>query len=270
MKRIAIHSVPRSGSSWLGEIFNSSEEIIYKHQPLFSYQFKGRLSAKSTVKEINKFFEDLIVSRDIYVDRIGERNSGSCPTFNKVNEPFKLVYKEVRYHHILKNLLKKDPDIKVIGLVRNPLSVINSWLRAPREFRKDLDWIEYDEWKDAPRKNLKKIEEFNGFNKWMEVATLFEELKKTYPDRFYLLQYDNLLRNTVVVIKQLFALLNIEYSDQTRKFILKSSHTDKSEKAYSVYRYNQVDDKWKSQLNPKIIREIESCLKNDKLCKYLQ
>lgn len=270
MNRVGIHCVPRSGSSWLSEIFNSSKKTIYKHQPLFSYQFKGRISNSSTGNDIDKFFEELMDSKDKYIHRIDERNSGSCPIFNKSNEPNIIVYKEVRYHHILKNLLKKDPNIKIIGLVRNPLSVINSWLRAPREFRMDLGWNELDEWKNAPKKNMNKIEEFNGFNKWKEVTLLFEELQMSYPDRFYLLRYDNLLKNTEEVIGHLFNQLNLEYSIQTQEFISKSSHTDKSYKVYSVYRNNQVDDKWKLQLNPIIINEIEDSLKNSKLRKYLQ
>lgn len=40
MHKIAIHSVPRSGSTWLGEILNSSANVKYCFQPLFSYKFK--------------------------------------------------------------------------------------------------------------------------------------------------------------------------------------------------------------------------------------
>ena len=46
MKRIAIHSVPRSGSSWLGQILNSSLKVCFRFQPLFSYAFKDYLNEK--------------------------------------------------------------------------------------------------------------------------------------------------------------------------------------------------------------------------------
>ena len=59
MQRIAIHSVPRSGSTWLGQIFNSSSLVIYKYQPLFSYAFKGRLSPQSTNNKIVQFFDEI-------------------------------------------------------------------------------------------------------------------------------------------------------------------------------------------------------------------
>ena len=44
MKRIGLHGVPRSGTSWLGNIFNSSPDLTYKHQPLYSYAFKNYLN----------------------------------------------------------------------------------------------------------------------------------------------------------------------------------------------------------------------------------
>ena len=37
---ISIHGVPRSGTSWLGQILDSSPKVRYKFQPLFSYAFK--------------------------------------------------------------------------------------------------------------------------------------------------------------------------------------------------------------------------------------
>ena len=44
LKKIAIFSVPRSGSSWLGQIFNSHEDVSFRMQPLFSYSHKSALN----------------------------------------------------------------------------------------------------------------------------------------------------------------------------------------------------------------------------------
>jgi len=57
MKKIALHSVPRSGSSWIGQILNSSPKVNYKFQPLFSYAFKGYLDENSSRERIDEFFE---------------------------------------------------------------------------------------------------------------------------------------------------------------------------------------------------------------------
>ena len=40
--------VARSGTSWLGQIFDSSPEVRYSFQPLFSYEFKNRVNENVT------------------------------------------------------------------------------------------------------------------------------------------------------------------------------------------------------------------------------
>jgi len=269
MKRIAIHSVPRSGSTWVGEIFNSNEKINYKYQPLFSYAFKGALTESTSLERIHNFFQKISNSDDEFINQSIERKLGRVPIFKKDHLYEVVAYKEVRYHHVLRNLLEKDSEIKVIGLVRSPLSVVNSWLKAPKEFRKDLGWKELDEWYFAPKKNQNKIEEYNGFEKWKEVANLFEELQQEYSNRFYLLKYDDLLNNTEIEVKKMFSFCGIEFTKQTSLFLSNSSKTDASNDAYSIYRINQADDKWKKNLDPRMVFKIQNELVNTKLEKYL-
>lgn len=260
MKRIAIHSVPRSGSTWLGSIFDSCPNVAYRFQPLFSYGHKSQLGDNSSIEEIDNFFNDILNTKDEFVLQIKEKDAGLRPDFEK-NDISAIVYKEVRYHYILDNLLKKDKEIIVIGLVRNPLSVINSWLRAPKEFKKELGWKELEEWRYANKKNLNQIEEFNGFEKWKEVTLMFEDFNARFPNRFYLLKYSDLLNNTLELVQELFNFCGLEYTQQTETFLLKSSSSNQAKEAYSVYRKSQTDDKWKEQLNirirDKILREVE-------------
>ncbi len=156
MKKIAIHSVPRSGSSWIGQIFNSSPTVNFKFQPLFSYAFKSALNEKSSKNEIDTFFKDISQSDDDFLIQQDKIDNGNYPKFKKNNLFTHIAYKEVRYHNIQENMLKINSDIIVIGIVRNPYAVINSFLKAPREFRKDLNWNELDEWQYANKKNLRR------------------------------------------------------------------------------------------------------------------
>ena len=64
MDKLAIFGVPRSGTSWLGQIFNSHPNVTMRNQPLFSYEHKGRLNETSSQKEIYSFFEEIYNSRD--------------------------------------------------------------------------------------------------------------------------------------------------------------------------------------------------------------
>ncbi|MGM0477965.1 MAG: sulfotransferase domain-containing protein [Bacteroidota bacterium] len=263
MKKIAVHSVPRSGSSWLGSIFDSHPNVAYRFQPLFSYSHKGMLTPASSNFAIEDYFNQILHTSDNFVLQKTAKKDNKVPTFLKNNKTH-IIYKEVRYHHILENLLIQEKEIKVIGLIRSPFAVINSWLNAPKEFRIDLDWKIQEEWRYAPKKNMNKPEEFNGYEKWKEVCFLFLRLKKNYPNQFYLISYDDLLTDTTNEIKQLFEFCNLEYKQQTDTF-LKDSTSSQSNDAYSVFKKKKNDNGWKKTLP----RFIEKTIKEDEDFKKL-
>ena len=268
MQRIAIHSVPRSGSTWVGSIFDSHPNVLYRYQPLFSYALKDFLNEKSSKEEIDLFFKKLFQIKDDFIEQTEFKKKGIVPYFKK-DIPTTIVYKEVRYNNLLENLLKKDEKLKVIGIVRNPLSVLASWYKAPREFRKDLGWTFENEWKFALSKNQSKPEEFFGFEKWKEVTELFEKLKFKYPDRFYLLEYKKLLTETEATIESMFNFCNLRILEQTTDFLIKSRKKNINN-IYSVFKTKTNDDAWKNILPQKIINSVYEELQNTGLSKYLK
>tara|TARA_B100000378_G_scaffold278185_1_gene280566 strand:+ start:349 stop:1164 length:816 start_codon:yes stop_codon:yes gene_type:complete len=255
--KIGIHSVPRSGSTWLGAIFDSHPDVTFRMQPLFSYAFKDYLSENSSLERINSFFQEINNSKDDFLNQLEAKKDGLIPNFKKSDTPSFVCYKEVRYHHILNNLLKKDGDIKIIGIIRNPFSVINSWLKAPKEFKVELGWKIEEEWRYAPSKNQNKPEEFNGYEKWKEVTFLFLELKENFPDRFYLLEYEKILANAETEVTKLFSFCNLTSNAQTLQFLERSTQSHNSD-PYSVFKQKNKDDKWKHELPANIIIEIKN------------
>ncbi len=266
MKKVAIHSVPRSGSSWLGEIINSHPSVNYNYQPLFSYAFKSFLDEHASQEKIQAFFSKISNNTDPFVKQLEAREKGKLPQFEK-NETFThIVYKEVRYHHIIENLLEKDNDLKVIGLIRNPNSVINSWLKAPKEFRPDLGWEIKKEWRYAPSKNLDKKEEFNGYEKWKEVYFLFNKLQKIYSDRILIVSYDDLIANTENEVCKIFSFLELELHEQTKNFI---SSQKEDVDTYSVNKIKTTDEQWKNELPSYIQKEIHKDLLINSIKTYI-
>lgn len=267
MQRVAIHSVPRSGSTWLGAIFDSHPEVQYKYQPLFSYALKDFLDAEASEARIQDFFSKLNSLKDDFIDQVIPKQKGLIPTFTK-NIPTTIVYKEVRYHHILSNLLEKDPEIIVLGLIRNPLAVVHSWLNAPKEFRRDLGWDPDAEWRFAPSKNQGRPEEYNGYEKWKEASLLFHDLAFRHPDRFILVRYQDLLENRQACVHKLFRSVNLELPEQTLRFLAESEEREVTD-AYGVYKKKKRDDAWVDQLPPHIVNYIENDLKHSHLESYL-
>ncbi len=254
LQKVAVHGVPRSGTSWLGEIINSSPHTTYRYQPLFSYTHKDFLSNTSSTEDIDLFFNRLSYCDDDFTNQKDRRNSGDFPIFNK-NKISHIVYKEVRYVNILCNLMRRSDDVVLIAIIRNPLSTINSWLTAPREFRKDLGWTELEEWRYALKKNLNRPEEYHGYEKWKEATNIFLSLQATYPNRVYTVRYEKLLADPKKETKQLFRFLNLGIKDQTISFLNNSTNSEKQD-SYAVFRKKQSDEKWKNELNPQITKQI--------------
>ena len=177
------------------------------------------------------------------------------PFFSK-QEITHVAYKEVRYHYILENLLQKDSLQKVIGLVRNPLSVLSSWKNAPREFRADLGWDFNGEWCNAEQKNGNKKEEYFGYSKWKEAALLYKKLSKEFPDNFLLVNYENLLSNTSEEVKKIFNFLNLDITAQTESFINLSGENQVND-TYSVFKKKSgADDLWKTNIPENIVKKV--------------
>tara|TARA_B100000965_G_C19508968_1_gene721047 strand:+ start:168 stop:980 length:813 start_codon:yes stop_codon:yes gene_type:complete len=267
MKRIAIHSAPRSGSSWLGNLFDAHPEVLYKFQPLFSYELKGMLHESSNEDSINTFFHKLENTSSVFLDQVEEKEKKIVPCFDKI-DPKAIAYKEVRYHHVIRNLITKDKSIKLIALVRDPRSVLYSWKSTPREFDKGEGWDFEEEWRFANKKNLGRKEEFYGYEKWKELAILFNELERTFPNQVKIIRYTELLEDTLGVMKDLMKFCDLNLAKQQVKFI-KLSQEKHNQDPYAVYKKRSNDDAWKTNLSSKISSQIEDELKHTELEKYL-
>ncbi|MEJ2594752.1 MAG: sulfotransferase domain-containing protein, partial [bacterium] len=182
--------------------------------------------------------------------------------------PTHIIYKEVRYHYIIKNLLEQDDTLQVIGLVRNPMAALNSWLNSPREFRKDLGWDPLSEWRLAPSKNQDRKEEYYGYEKWKEVTLLFLQLKDDYPDNFYLVKYNELLKHPKEVTEKLFSFVGLGMMPATEEFLIESRIKNDNE-TYGIYRSHKTDDQWKKSLDQTIVDAVQNDLNDTVLEQFL-
>ena len=255
---IGIYGVPRSGTSWLGTIIDSSPDVVYRYQPLFSYRFKSRIQFESTNEDIGAFFEELYCeNNDSFLNQTLERESGKYPIFEKNTNKGILAYKEVRYLYTIPLLLKRVPDIRIIGIIRNPYDVIQSWINAPKEFSDN--WQILDEWYFGQSKNEWRPENYYGYAKWKEYIKLVETMKNEFPDTFMVVRYEDLSSNTNEVVKEIFEFSNIQYTAQTEQFIKESTSKTVSD-AYAVYRDHKKQKSSKNILPPIVYDKIQQDL----------
>lgn len=256
---VAIHGAPRSGTSWLGQLFNSSEHVAYRYQPLFSYAFKDRLKKYSSHREIQTFFQDLLASDDPFVLQQGKASlAGYSLTFPK-SALTHVVYKEVRYHHLLEHLLGCYPLMKLVALIRDPRAVVHSWLRSPREFHPS--WDPLSEWSTGTLKNENREENWFGYQRWKELAYLFLSLKTLFPRRVYLVTYEDLTSAPLETLRYLFRFSGIPFTSQVQDFLADSRRRDDGE-TYGVFRDGEDGgcEKWRTGLDQTIRKSIVSDL----------
>lgn len=236
-KVIALYGVPRSGTSWLGEIIESCPDTAYRFQPLFSYRFKNRITTESSTEDMERFFMELYEEdADDFLNQADQRKKGLYPVFtDKTTNPSILAYKETRYLYTVPLLLQRYENIKIAGIVRNPYDVMESWMNAPLEYKPDWD-IE-QEWGFAASKNEYRPENYYGYYKWKEWIKLCTDMKKRYPDRFMIIRYEDLSEDAQGVSEKLFEFLQMPFTEQTEQFIENSQAGGQNvESSYSVFR----------------------------------
>ena len=242
MNTLAIFGCPRSGTSWLGQLFNSSEAVLYRYQPLFAYEFKDWFGRHGVSPEsLAAFHAALQGATSEFV-----LQSLRPP---KLAEPTHLVWKEVRFHRLMAPLLAQPGLDRIVYLYRSPVEVLNSWYQAPKEFRAGQDI--FAEYLHAPSKNTDPSE-FNGFAKWKESMQLALELQAAHPGRVSLVSYERLRTRPLATLGHLFDACGLALTPQVRAFIDEST-SRQDDDAYGVFR----SERSSIRLPAGIVREIE-------------
>jgi hypothetical protein len=250
---LILAGVARSGTSWLGQIFDSSPKVRFRFQPLFSYAFQGRVTSESSDAEINQFLGDLFEYEDDFLLQTDKRDSGQYPVFEKDQIQNYLVFKENRYQYLFPRFLEASEGLKMICIVRNPCAVIHSWSSNVKEFPPGADL--QAEWRSGECKNQGREEEFFGFDKWKEVANLYLDLEAREPGRVRTVRYEDLVIDPQATVDSLFGFAGLPLTAQTNP--------------YSVYKSPAVKDAWREALPVNISTEIHADLEGTRLERFL-
>ena len=260
MKLVGIFSVPRSGSSWLGQVFNSSPDVRFAFQPMFAQQFRDKICVRSTGDDIVDYFEKIYASQSDFLTQEDQMDKPELIRFPKRNkEQNFFVFKEVMFLYMIPTLLKEIDDMHIIFILRNPLDVLTSWYNAPREFYPE--WDIYKEWRFAQSKMNFLPERYYGYEKWEEAVMLAKTMKERYPDRFFIVRYEDLDENPNKYIRELFEFTDIPFLSQTEDFIAETRSCNDNN-TYGVHRNKKTSSRDRKELPEEIRNEIKKRLDN--------
>ena len=263
---VAVVGMPRSGTSWLSQIVDSSPIVRYRLSPFFSYSYKGLVDEHSGKEVYETVFRGAYHSHDDFMSRSRERAAGYYPSFDQKDfHPSVLAIKMTRFHNLITRMMELIDNLHMLALVRHPCGAIHSWLTAPGEFPVGADPLV--EWRTGVcRKNAP--EEFWGFNDWKKVTRLHLALEKRFPSRFSIVQYETLVEHTHEETRKMFDFLSLPFQEQTATFI-NASHRNHNSNEYSVFKKATVKDRWRSELNVGIQRSIISEITGTDLERFL-
>lgn len=249
-----ISGMPRSGTTWISQIFASSPEVRLKSCPLFSYEFKNSLDENSTTADWEELFSAVYSTNSEFLDQEHLRKRGFVPSFQEKSEkPSHLVIKSNRFHHLTPHILQHNSHVRFIFVARHPCATLYSWLSNPNEFPIAANPLE--EWRSG-RCRKTGVGEFWGFDDWKKVTTSALRLTEQYPERHKIVKYENMLSNTMRCVEEMFDFFNLPLQKSTIDFVTLSRSKHDSNQ-YSVFKKPESVDNWRSLLDSEI---IQTCL----------
>ena len=259
--------MPRSGTSWLGQILDSNPKVAYRLSPIFSYSMKNCVNEKSKKADFEWMFKKAFISaNDEFMNQTNKRKDGLFPIFEKVEPPEILVIKMTRYHNLITKILELFDDLQMVSIIRNPCGAIYSWLTTEKEFPKTAN--PKKEWRTGQCRKTGP-EEFWGFNDWKYVTYLHLGLEQRFPKRFRIIQYESLVENPRKETKLLYKFLGLEFTKQTEDFLVNSQNVHISD-PYSVFKKPSTKDKWRNRLDKEVQFEIYEDIKDSPLSRFLE
>ncbi|HZE89535.1 MAG TPA: sulfotransferase [Verrucomicrobiae bacterium] len=266
-ERIALlMGMPRSGTSWLSQIVDSSPDVRFRLSPLFSWAFKNAASERSSRAEWEEVLRGAWEREDRFMSQTYQREAGRYPVFAvKQEAPRVLAIKDTRYHQILERLLELFECARLVAIVRHPCGAVHSWLTTPKEFPDGAD--KSAEWRTgACRKTAP--EEFWGFDDWKAVTRLHLDLARRHPRRVLVVRYEDLVGNAAMVGRRVLRFLDLAWTAQTGAFVAESQSRH-IEDTHAVFKDPSVMDRWRRELSPDIQEAIRGELEGSDLAEFL-
>ena len=185
------------------------------------------------MEELDIFFAALQASEDPYIRRESLAHEAGELIPEDRKSLTHLVLKEVHDFPAIANAIHRDKSINLIGLVRDPVAVLKSWISAPGEW--SPDWNIEEEWFYANEKNCQYRGNHFGVKAWLETTEALLQLERERPSQVTLLKYRDLKEEPSVVVAAILGSLGLDLSPEVKDLIQRGREASDSN-PYSIFR----------------------------------
>lgn len=263
---IFLLGMPRSGTTWLSQVFEMSPEVAVRLSPNYSYSLKNRLSPASTVEDWTQTLGLALSSDDPFMTQNWRRERGELEWIKKdPGDICRLAVKDTRFHDTYLRGMELFPRAKCLYIVRHPCGHLNSWKSSP-EFPSGADFAA--NWRTGACRKSDGPGEFWGFNDWKEITLRYLALERTYPDRFKVFKYETLVDNPLGMTENLFRFVGLTLHDNVVLF-LSRSHASHDPSVFSIFRSPNVANRWRTEFPEDITAEIHDDLQGTEAERFL-
>lgn len=249
---IFLVGMPRSGTTWLSQIFESSPDFVVRLSPNYSRPLKNQLDLASSREDWFANLSAALTTDDPFMTQNYRRDTGELSTFppRSLQTVDRLAIKDTRFHDLYQRAMELCDEAQLIYLVRHPAGMLNSWWRS-KEFPAEADFA--TEWRGGACRKVEEPGEYWGFDDWCALTERYLTLEEQTPNRYRVCRYEDLVRDRERVAGELFAFAGYGLRPATRTF-LQDSQSRHDSRAYAVFKNPSVADRWRSEL-PETIQE---------------
>lgn len=289
--KILILSYPRSGSSFLGDIFNHHSGVFYLFEPLITVQrrfsrdslFEYDFSSSSYQTAANEFLSNVVrcnFERSNFTRYLKEveRNKSlalkSFPFCSQNGSCKKLTLGELEY------VCRNNYSVFAAKVLSPRIPTSSDWLRTflqscrsvnnaiqcrvihlvrdPRAVAYSLKTVQFF------RRKKDQKREFSWFVKKMcrqmeiDLGDVLN-LKTLLPNGYRLIRFEDLARSPFSMVSEIYKFVGMEMSDKVKKWLHEATRAGNSRKgAYETIRDpKQVLEKWRKRMSPAEVQVVE-------------
>lgn len=251
---IFLLGMPRSGTTWLSQLFESSPDVVVRLSPPYAYDYRDKLDPSSGAEQWRTVLGDTIESNDRFVTQNWRRDTGELPSFDHDSRlATRIALKDTRFHELYLSAMAALPGARTIYIVRNPGATLWSW-RQCKEFPDGADFAA--EWRSGACRKVEGEGEYWGFDDWLAVTTDYRRRAAAEPDRYLVVRYEDMVTSALATVERMFSFCGLGVPASTGEFV-RDSQSRFDPRPYSVFKGAEIRDDWRHELPADIYATIE-------------